>query len=351
MMKTQFTTVVLCAVLMLCTSTPTTAKLFLVDVDYQGIVVDFYVEAEQLWQEGLPPAYAARDYGFKIWYPHLADAFDMDLSEQLEWIEYLDYAGIRDWRIGYYWDTVPLKASLFGGLSGVGPNRVMGINSSVYFAYTCAVTGPGGQPAMLTFGRTGNELGDPDLGGNGAMIEAGGDFGFPEEDYPVDGTLVPGREDMKVYYTLIRSHAQDHWASLPSVGMNVYDDDLNCTPDYLPYGIWPGTGPVDCGVWTVAESIPRFMLDDKGFHVIAISDVIHPAGTRVPVTVFGFHHEDYPDEDSYPQCVIKETNSATTVRLRVRNAQDTKQGVYHIDFTDGSGVFTFKVEFKMPHKE
>ena len=110
-MKRLFITVMLCVVVILCTNSPATAKLFLVEVDGDKIVVDFYVEAEQLWQVDLPPDYAAHDYGFKIWYPHLADAFDMDLSEQLEWIEYLNYAGIRDWRIGYYWDTVPLKAS------------------------------------------------------------------------------------------------------------------------------------------------------------------------------------------------------------------------------------------------
>lgn len=121
-MKPILLTVALCAAVILCTSSPATAKLFVVEIDGEKIVVDFYVEGEQAWQntpQGSPGYWdglALRpdpDYGTKIWYPFLSDTFDMTLDEQLEWIENLEYAGIKDWRIGYYWDTIPMKASMF----------------------------------------------------------------------------------------------------------------------------------------------------------------------------------------------------------------------------------------------
>ena len=135
-------------------------RLFLVDIDGERVV--YQAEFE------------------KIWYPRLSDTFRMTLPEQLEFIEQLEYAGIRDWRIGYYWDTTPLKWSMFGHVTHPGGNTVEGYDTSVYFTPTSETTSDG-VTVFYTHGRTGDEWGDPDSGGNGAVISTGTivPFGLP----------------------------------------------------------------------------------------------------------------------------------------------------------------------------
>lgn len=333
-------------------------NLFLTEIEGQQVVADFFVESRQAWQETVYP-YTLHRHEAKLWYPTLADTFNMTLSEQLEFIDALEFAGVADWRIGYYWDTVPLKASIFGGINGIGPNFVVGFNSAVYFPYTCEGAGPDGTMTPLTFGRTGDELGDPALGGNGAMIEAGGDFfeGFPRENYPTEGRLVPGREDIEVYYTLVPTHGQDHWGTPnPAIGANVFDDDINCTPDNIPHGIWPGTGEVDCGAWTVTEAIPEIPADGQ-LHTIAITGVINPGvmdaegrmvrapGTKFPVRIIGvFHNEMVPTTDL--DVVVEYTDTAAVVSLRGASAEMGDGRLYQITFSEGGAsdeAFTLKV--------
>ena len=92
----------LCAVFFLCTNPTATAKLFVIEVDGQRIVVDYWVAEEQAWQfSGAWPGLTPHPYEYKIWYPFLANSFDMTFEQQLKWIEKLNYAGIRDWDIGY----------------------------------------------------------------------------------------------------------------------------------------------------------------------------------------------------------------------------------------------------------
>jgi len=158
--------------------------LFLVDIDAERVVLQFW-GSEQAWQfypdttEGWWDGLAPHPFDFKIWYPNLFDSDEMTLEEQLAWIDGLEFAGIDDWRIGTFWDTIPLKASIFGGLpSFSGPNRVNGYNSTVYFPLTCA---------RGTWGRTGNEPFGKVRSCDGAIIEVGPDHGFHWENYP-EGT-------------------------------------------------------------------------------------------------------------------------------------------------------------------
>ena len=100
-------------------------RLFLVDIDGERVV----------YQAG---------FG-KIWYPRLADTFGMTLSEQLVFIDQLEYAGIRDWRIGYYWDTTPLKWSIFGHVKHPGGNEAHGYDTrqaTAAFITSCSATAP-----------------------------------------------------------------------------------------------------------------------------------------------------------------------------------------------------------------
>lgn len=208
-------------------------------------------------------------------------------------------------------------------------------------------------------GRTGDELGDPNTGGNGAMIEAGGPYPggfFPEENYPIEGTIVPGREEALVYYTLIPTHGQDHWIGLnPATGMYIFDDDINCTPNYLRYGIQ--SGEQNCGAWTVSELIPELSPPDDRFHTISISDVINPEvrdpnteelltppkGTLVSVTdveVF----QDEPVGDLAPDAKVIQAAETTYVQVRAERELPGNGRVYHISFTDSvGGRYTFKV--------
>ena len=164
--------------------------LFLVDIDGERVVLQFY-GSEQAWQytsegdDGWYEGLAPHPFDYKIWYPDLTDTYDMLLDEQLDWIDDLSFAGIDDWRIATFWDTIPLKASIFDGIPRLtGPNRVEGYSSEVYFP----LTGPRG-----TWGRTGNEPCGDDPLCDGAIIEIGPNHDFHWEDYPEDGLQVrPG---------------------------------------------------------------------------------------------------------------------------------------------------------------
>jgi len=384
-MKPTLLTVALCAAIILCMSGLAMAKLFVVEIDGQKIVVDYWVETEQAWQySGAWPGLTPHPYESKIWHPHLSETFGMVLTEQLEWIEGLEYAGITDWSIGYFYDTIALKASMFGGITlGMGPNRLFNFNSDVYFLHTAVndqydwTTGEYVGYTYSYHGRTGDELGDPNLGGNGAIIEAGGwmfdfdDFD-PNDDlnYAAWGRLVPGSESE--YYTIIPTHGQDHWLCLVNVftgeNFNMFDGDINCSPDYLTYVIQGGDNPM--GVWTVSESIPELPPNGE-FHTISISDVINPkAGDPVPeppdpnevpdpnapqepagpppgtlVSVTDVEVlQDEPVSDLAPDAKVIQAAETTYVQVRAEREPGGNGRVYHISFTDRfGGKYTFKV--------
>jgi len=390
-MKPKLLTLTLFATLILCMSGFAMAKLFVVEIDGQKIVADFYVEEEQAWQftqegemgwwDGLAP----HPYECRIWHPHLSETFGMVLTEQLEWIEELDYAGIEDWRIGCFWDTIPLKASMFGGITlGMGPNRLSNFNSDVYFLHTAVdpwndwTTGELVGEKYSYHGRTGDELGDPALGGNGAIIEAGGGM-FDFDDFDPNDDLnykVWGRHvfdpPTAEFYTLVPTHGQDHWLRLVrndgSMNFNMFDGDINCSPDHLTYVIQGEENPV--GVWTVAETIPELPLNGE-FHTISISDVINPkAGDPVPeppdpnkvpdpnvpqepagpppgtlVSVTGVEVlQDEPVGDLAPDAKVIQAAETTYVQVRAETNKGSNGRVYHIAFTDSVGDrYTFKV--------
>jgi hypothetical protein len=330
--------------------------LFLVDIDGERVVLQFF-GSEHAWQY-LPdtdprwyPGLAPHPFEFKIWYPDLSDTFDMDLDQQLAWIEDLDYAGVDDWRIGYFWDAVPLKASIFQGMNP-GMNNRFNWNSDVYFMHTSEVSwGP--QTLYQTHGRTGNEWGDPATGGNGAIIEAGG--GFPDPEWPpgdgmytTTGVPVPGAPPNS-YYTLLPTHGQDHyWQMGPTFHM--YDDDINCSPDWLPYAIQMGNVPM--GAWTVSESIPELWPPNHKFHEITISAAINPAGdlpagTLVPVEIVGVYQDEEVDSEgsgnTAPDAIVDCTDEAAVVQVRAERDGEGNGRVYHIQFTYGEGTHTFYV--------
>jgi hypothetical protein len=310
-MKKIFFIVSLCAALILCTSGTAMAKLFIVKIDGQRVVVDFYVASEQAWQfsvagdPGWWPGLAPHPYDFKVWYPYLSDTFDMTLAEQLEWIEDLKYAGIDDWRIGYFWDTTPMKASLFGGLTLGGVNLSF-INTYIYFPPTAC--GPSrmemisGFPyGCMTLGRTGNEDGAV----TGALINPM-DLCMcppppkpPNERYLTEGVPVRLGGFFPGYWTLDPSEAQDHWMNFYEYGAPYdtdsnpvtiwYNDDLNYNTDDDTIGLMSPiieeTGEQPIGAWTVTESIPEFWPPNHKFHTITISDVMQPSGDLIPVTI------------------------------------------------------------------
>jgi hypothetical protein len=332
------------------------AKLFVAEIDGQKIVVDFYVESEQAWQKELPPDYDVHPFEFKIWHPHLSETFGMVLSEQLAWIDALEYAGIDDWRIGCFWDTIPLKASIFGGILVGGVNRVSGFDTTVYFTPTTSITS-NGTITYITHGRTGDEWGDLATGGNGAMIEAGGTFPDPNDVYATTGVPVPGRVNPdgspNAFYTLIPTHGQDHWANR-STGEGIFDDDINCTPEDLLYVIQRGEHPL--GAWAVSETMPQLSPPDDRFHTISISDVINPEvrdpntgelltppmGTLVSVAKVEIF-QDEPVGLAADAKVIQATET-TYVQVRAEREPGGNGRVYHISFTDRfDSKYTFKV--------
>ena len=370
-MKKKQLCILICTALILCVSGTAMAKLFVLKIDGEKIVVDFYVQEEQVWQEaedgdqGWWPGVSPHPYEFKIWYPFLEDTFDMTLEEQLEWIEDLEYAGIDDWRIGYFWDTTPLKASLFGGLT-LGTVNLSVYNTYIYFPPTAC--GPSrmemisGFPyGCMTLGRTGNEEGVV----SGALINAmdlGMDSGFPRppnERYLTEGVeaRAGGIFPFPLYYTLPQSEAQDHWMNFYMHGAPYdtpsnpyliwYNEDLNYNRDDDTIGLMSPvdekTGERPIGAWTVTEAMPQFNVKNKKAHEIEISDVIQPDGELVPVSnvsvyrIGGFH------EDSSFSIRVKQKGDSTVVELT--SDDDDDAGIYGIEFSDSDRSYTFKVQF------
>jgi len=379
-MKKLLFSVMFCAALILCINGPAMAKLFIVEIDGDRIVVDYYVEEEQAWQETDPeePGYwegldlrPYSDYGIKIWYPFLADTFDMTLNEQLQWIKKLRYARIKDWRIGYFWDTTPLKASLFGGLS-LGTVNFSLIDTYVYFPPTAC--GPSrmemisGFPyGCMTLGRTGNEEGAV----TGALINAmdlGMDSGGPmppNERYFTDGEMarLGGLFPFPLYYTLPRSEAQDHWMNFYMYGAPYdtqpyliwYNDDLNYNRDDNTIGLMSPvdevTGERPIGAWTVTEAVPEIWPPNHKFHLVTISDVVQPSGVLIPVTsVDVFQDEPVKGKgkgkgsgNTAPDARVEYTNEAAVVQIRAERDDKGDGRMYHISFSDGIGTYTFEV--------
>jgi len=282
--------------------------------------------------------------------------FGMTLPEQLDYIEQIEYAGIRDWRIAYYWDMTPLKWSMFGHVTGPGGNRADGRNTSFYFPYT-SETFRGGQKFFYTHGRTGDEWGDPDSGGNGAIISMGplDPFGLPDSGrYGTHGVPIPAalEEEQppmpfapaypdgrpRTFYTLAPSEAQDHWSCTPE-NWCTYNEDLNYTPANLPFCLQADPQVRDCGAWTVSEAIPQFWVPDGEFHEIRISAVSQPDGRLSPVDLSGVWQDESADSDVR----VRESRQATVVRLRANRDARGDGRVYHLVFADGDKEYTFKV--------
>ncbi len=308
--------------------------LFLVDIDGQRVVV-------QGFQEG----------GAKLWYPDLADTFDMVLSEQLEWIEELDYAGIDDWRIGFYADTIPLKSCMFGD-SSPGFHPVSGYDSSVYFSYT-SQEDQGGRITYYTHGRTGDELGDPDAGGTGAIVSIGPKFfGLPlSERYAQGGIPVPGFAPgpdgkPRTFYTLLPTEAEDHWVCFNDRSC-MYNDDLNYTPEDLRYCLQGNPPERDCGVWTVSEAIPEIGPPDGQFHEITLSSATQPKGTLVPVAIESVRQDEGVHGEgagqTAPDARVTYSDQAAVVQLCAERDDQGNGRVYHIRFTAGGATYTLKV--------
>ncbi|MHC4792248.1 MAG: hypothetical protein ACYS8Y_12605, partial [Planctomycetota bacterium] len=311
---------------------------------------------------------------FKIWYPYLSDTFDMVLSEQLEWIEDLEYAGIQNWRIAYFWDAIPLKCSLFeNSLVLGGINNVSGFDTSAYFPYTSEGQHPAtGAPIYNTHGRTGDEDGLV----TGAIINARGMIfaGLPQSPhYMAFGTPVPGRTQ---HYTLPRgtylngeirgSEAQDHWICLDaSTGSCIYNDDLNYTPEDLPYAIQGGNNP--CGAWTLSETMPQLWPPNHKFHSITISDVNHTVGINpysgevgivgvlIPVEIVSvMQDEQVINEGSgntAPDAIIDETETAAVVQVRAERDGSGNGRVYHIYFYGEGNVDLHTLTIGVPNNQ
>ena len=314
-------------------------QLFLVDIDGERVV----------YQAGFD----------KIWYPRLADTFGMTLAEQLVFIEQLEYAGIRDWRIGYYWDTTPLKWSIFGHVTHLGGNEANGYDTSVYFPYTSQLI-RGGETFFYTHGRTGDEWGDPRSGGNGAIISMGPilTFGLPDSDQyatrgvPIPAALEENQPDSifapaypdgrpRTFYTLVPSEAQDHW-SCTADDRCTYNEDLNYTPANAPFCLQGSPQVRDCGAWTVSEAMPQFWEANGDIHEIRIASASQPEGQLMPVTVTGVWQDETADSAS-PDDAFFQTDEATVLRLRAERDEGGNGRVYHIVFGDGAEEYTFRV--------
>ena len=375
-MKKAFFIVSLCAAL-IGTSGTASAKLFNVEIDGQRVVVDFYDVSEQGWQysgagdQGWWPGLEPHSYDFKVWYPYLSDTFDMTLDEQLEWIEDLKYAGIDDWRIGYFWDTTPMKASLFGGLI-LGDVNLSTINTYSYFPPTAC--GPSrmemisGFPyGCMTLGRTGNEDGAV----TGAIINAM-DLGFypfpsppspPNERYLTDGEEARegGLFPFPLFYTLPRSEAQDHWMGFYMQGAPYdtesnpvtiwYNDDLNYNGDDDTIGLMSPvddvTGERPIGAWTLSESIPEIWPPNRKFHTINISDVDQPSGDLIPVKIVSVMQDEEADGkgrgNTVPDVMLDYSDEAAVVQVRAERDGKGNGRVYHITFTDDVRDYVLKI--------
>jgi hypothetical protein len=337
----------LCAVFVLCMSGSAMAKLYIVDIDGERVVVDYYVAEEQAWQNTAPgqPGYweglewaPDPNYGFKIWYPYLEDTFDMTLAEQGAWIRDLEYAGISDWRIAYYWDTIPMKASMFGGmvLGLPGPNTVYDFNSATYFPPTACGIGGFGMYQCIYLGRTGNEDGLL----TGAIINAMMGFPAPIDPSYLDYGVIAkmGMMDIPNYYTLPISLAQDHWISFPD-NSNIFNDDLNGNPDDTTIGLMSpvdeGTGEQPIGAWTVTRKWPVLASNGSLYHEITISAVAQPSGDLVPVEIMRVRKNKNASEP-----IVDLINASVDLPAQTNQG---KVGVYHIDFSHEGLAHTFKV--------
>ena len=364
------------AALILCVNNAAIAKLFIVEIDGDKVVVDFYVESEQEWQntqegeDGWWDGLAPHPYECRIWYPFLSETFDMDLSEQLEWIDELNYAGITDWRIATYWDAIPLKASMFGSLTlGLPmPNMVFNFNTDVYFPPTASGMGGFGGQQAIVLGRTGNEDGLL----TGAIINPMEGFpGDPNQRYVDEGAVARTGGMADVWYTLPRSEAQDHWICFPDKRC-IYNDDLNYNQDDTTIGLMSPpddvTGKQPIGAWVVTDAMPLIPRQiRKEFHTISISDVVNPgisaktdpvsgdgaaseisAGTLISVTDVEIF-QDEPVGRFAPDAVILQAAEAAYVKLRAERTVFSGDGrVYHISFKDRNGDrYTLKVGVPM----
>ena len=313
-------------------------RLFLVDIDGERVVYQAAFE--------------------KIWYPRLEDTFGMTLPEQLDFIEQFEYAGIQDWRIAYFWDTTPLKWSMFGHVTQPGGNTVGDYDTSVYFPYTSAVNRDG-VTVYYTHGRTGDEWGDPATGGNGAIISTGtlDPFGLPSSSrYSDHAVPTPYAKEWdqpyyrfapvypdgrpRTFYTLTPSEAQDHWVCTDT-HQCTYNEDLNYTPANLPFCLQdhrPQTR--DCGAWTVTEAYPQFWVPDGEFHEIRISAAAQPDTDLMPVSLVGVWTDERADDEDVS---VRETRNATVVRLRADRNNRGDGRVYHIVFSDDDKEYTFRV--------
>jgi hypothetical protein len=312
------------------------------------------------------------NYGSRIWYPYLEDAFDKTLAEQVEWADKLEHAGIHDWRLAEFWETVPLKASMFGGLTLGGVNVVVGINSAAYFAPTaCGVGGavPGQVYSCVVLGRTANEDGLV----SGAIINPwefvpGGQFPPappPNPRYVADADVARVGfgfgSVLTVYYNLPRSEAQDHWFYFPvgnqtfPAGSSVYNDDLNYNRDDTTLGemspVDEVTGERPIGAWTTTDAIPE--LDTPGrcgredwrprFNTVKISDVQHPDGYLVPVDIFQVLRYDWNRAVGRRarDVWVRDTSDAAVAKIWSRRGFFRR--VYEIHFSDGERDYAFQV--------
>lgn len=290
----------------------------------------------------------------KFWYPELSDTFNMNLNQQLAYIEGLDFAGIKDWRIGYYHDVTPMKAALFGGAKP-GTNTVPFFHTSIYFPYTSTAE-MNGATTYYVHGRTGDEWGDPAQGGNGAFISVGPmTIGLPLSDrYLQSGVAVPAAAEgdfetykgppgmgpwlqdgrPRTFYTMIPTHAQDHWACFEG-RICAYNDDLNYSPHDLPYCLQDSPQERDCGAWTVSEQFPQIWDADDDFKELRISAAIHEDSSLVPVEIISIMQDEELNLRSRPDAIVSKDRQAAIINLRASRDKKGDGRLYRIDFTDG----------------
>jgi|GEM_PF-2081003 len=305
----------------------------------------------------------------KFFYPQLADTFNMILDEQLAYIEDMEFAGIRDWRIGYYHDVIPMKTAIFGSMKPSIRNTAPFFHTRIYFPYTRAIelnddTDPRSLAAVnntiayYTHGRTGNEWGDPAQGGNGAFISIGPmRIGLPHsEQYLEAGIPIADEEDFanyqgtpgrgpwledgrpRTFYTMARSEAQDHWTCYEGMYC-AYNDDLNHTPDDLSHCLQDFPQESDCGAWTVSEQVPQIWNADNKFAEIKISAAVHEDDSLVPVEILSVTQDEELNRKSRPDAKVSKNDQAAIVALRASRDNTADGRIYRIDFSDGANTY------------
>jgi hypothetical protein len=233
-----------------------------------------------------------------------------------------------------------------------GFHRVTGYDSSVYFAYTSQEEQPN-RIMYYTHGRTGDELGDPDAGGTGAVVSIGPlAFGLPmSERYAREGIPVPGYPpgpdgQFRTFYTLLPTEAEDHWVCFNNHEC-VYNDDLNYTPEDLRYCLQGNPPERDCGVWTVSEAIPEIGPPNGQFHEITLSSATQPNGTLIPVAIESVRQDEgvhgQGAGQSAPDARVTYSDQAAVVQLRAEADGQGNGRVYHVRFTAGGAAYTLKV--------